>query len=101
LKFKQVAAGRTRRQARAASAPPPIDEVRWAYDLLAVAPSASDREVHQAWRRRRIEMHPDAVAGDPAEFDRRSRISADINRARDIIVDHRSRADHASEARAA
>lgn len=101
LKFRQVAAGRTRRQAGAASAPPPIDEVRWAYDLLAVAPSASDREVHQAWRRRRIEMHPDTAAGDPAEFERRSRISADINRARDIIVSHRARAGGAAEARAA
>ena len=37
------------------------------------------------------EMHPDAVAGDATEFARRSRISVDINRARDIIVEHRSR----------
>ena len=101
LKFKQVAAGRTRRQAGAASAPPPIDEVRWAYETLAVAPSATDREVHQAWRRRRVEMHPDVAAGDPAEFERRSRISADINRARDIIVSHRARGGGAAEARAA
>ncbi len=101
LRFKQVASGRTRRQASAASAPPPIDEVRWAYDLLAVSPSASDREVHQAWRRRRIEMHPDTAAGDPKEFERRSRISADINRARDVIISHRSRAGGTFDARAA
>ena len=91
LKFKEVAAGRTRRRAAAPSPPPPLDEVKWAYDVLGVVPTATDREVQQAWRRRRIEMHPDAVAGNAAEFARRSRISVDINRARDIIVDHRSR----------
>lgn len=100
LKFKQVAAGRTRRRA-ASQPPPPLDDVQWAYDVLGVVPTASDREVQQAWRRRRIEMHPDAVAGDAAEFARRSRISVDINRARDIILDHRSRPAGGSGARAA
>jgi hypothetical protein len=100
LKFTQVAASRTRRRA-AAQSPPPLDDVQWAYDVLGVAPTATDREVQQAWRRRRIEMHPDAVAGDAAEFARRSRISVDINRARDIILDHRSRAAGGAGARAA
>ena len=58
--------------------------------MLGVLPTATDREVHDAWRRRRMQNHPDQAAGDPAEFERRSRLSADINRARDIIMDHRS-----------
>jgi DnaJ-like protein len=100
LKFKQVASARThQRRTTTASPPPPIDEVRWAYDVLGVVPTATDREVHQAWRRRRVEMHPDKAAGDADEFARRSRLSVDINRARDIIISHRARA--ASEPRAA
>ena len=93
LKFTQAASARAHRRATTASQqPPPIDEARWAYDVLGVVPTATDREIHQAWRRRRIEMHPDTAAGDAAEFERRSRLSADINRARDIIVSHRARA---------
>jgi hypothetical protein len=98
-RFRDAAAERSYRRARRQETPPPVDEVRWAYDVLGVQSTATDREVHQAWRRRRIEMHPDSVAGDPIEFERRSRISVEINRARDIIVGHRSR--RAGEARAA
>jgi hypothetical protein len=72
------------------SAPPPADELQWAYRLLGVLPTASDREVHLAWRKRRMEAHPDYAMGDKAEFDRRSRLSAEINRARDIILSHRA-----------
>lgn len=72
------------------SSPPPMDELQWAYDMLGVVPTASDREVHEAWRRRRMENHPDHVMHDPAEFARRSRVSADINRAREIIVSWRA-----------
>jgi DnaJ domain len=68
---------------------PPADELYWAYQVLGVLPTASDREVHEAWRRRRAETHPDHAGSDPDEFDRRSRISRDINLARDIIVKHR------------
>lgn len=89
------------RQAATASAPPPFDELQWAYRILKVQPAASDDEIHLAWRRRRMEAHPDAVMSDPAEFERRSRLSAEINRARDIIVRHRKQAcDHAAYARA-
>lgn len=66
------------------------DEVYWAYQVLGVLPTATDREVHDAWRRRRMEHHPDRVSHDRAEFDRLSRLSADINRARDVIVTYRS-----------
>ena len=65
------------------------DELYWAYQILGVLPTATDREVHEAWRRRRAETHPDHAALDPAEFERRSRVSRDINLARDIIVNHR------------
>jgi DnaJ-class molecular chaperone len=100
--FREAATARSYRQSTTQSGPPPADEVRWAYDVLGVQPTATDGEVHQAWRRRRIEMHPDRAAGDVVEFERRNRISVDINRARDIIVSHRSRRAGAHEsARAA
>ena len=78
--------------ARASSEPSaaPVDEVFWAYQTLGVLPTASDREVHEAWRRKRREAHPDHAVGDAAEFERRSRISRDLNRARDIIAAYRS-----------
>lgn len=85
-----VADGRAKRRAPGQSSPPPIDDLYWAYQALGVLPTATDCEVHDAWRRRRIETHPDRAAQDRAEFDRRSRISVEINRARDIIVNHRS-----------
>lgn len=98
--FREAAAQRTYRRSGSSSSAPAADEVQWAYDVLSVRPTATDREVHQAWRRLRIEMHPDAAAGDRAEFERRSRRSVDINRARDIIAAHRARsgADHARAA---
>lgn len=68
----------------------PVDDVFWAYQMLGVLPTASDREVHEAWRRKRREAHPDHSGGDAAEFERRSRISRDLNRARDIITAYRS-----------
>ena len=74
--------------------PPPasrstIDELARAYQTLGVSPTATDQDVQQAWRRRRVELHPDAAVRDPAEFERRSRISVELNRARDIIFAHR------------
>lgn len=75
-----------------ASSPPPAGvggELGWAYALLEVAPGASDREVKQAWRRRRVENHPDLFAHDPEERARRTHLSADLNRAWDVIRTHR------------
>jgi hypothetical protein len=91
--FREAAAEPTYRRATTQSGPAAADEIRWAYDVLGVQPTATDREVHQAWRRRRLEMHPDGAARDAVEFERRSRISVDINCARDIIVAHRRRGD--------
>ena len=92
LKFREAAAAPGRRQTRSAPScdAPPIDEIRWAYQMLGVSPTATDRDVHLAWRRKRMENHPDHAGSDRAEFERRSRLSADINRARDIIVASRS-----------
>lgn len=90
--FRQAvadAAARTRREANRTTEAPPADELYWAYQVLGVLPTASDREVHEAWRRRRAEYHPDHAGNDPAEFERRSRQARDINLARDIIVKHR------------
>jgi hypothetical protein len=76
------------------------DAVAWAYRTLSVAPEASDAQVQDAWKRLRIAHHPDRVAGDAAEFGRRNRASADINRARDIIMEHRARTRGGAYARA-
>ena len=93
LLFRQaIASARAREQARETRQSPdtgPVDELFWAYQVLGVLPTATDRDVHDAWRRKRAENHPDHAGGDPAEFERRSRISRDINHARDVIVNHR------------
>lgn len=70
--------------------PAPVDDVFWAYQTLGVMPTATDREIHEAWRRQRREAHPDHAAGDADEFERRSRIARALNRARDIIAAYRS-----------
>lgn len=68
----------------------PADALAWAYQRLEVTPDATDAQVHEAWKRLRIAHHPDRAAGDVVEFERRSRDSADVNRARDIILECRS-----------
>ncbi|MEQ1731390.1 MAG: DnaJ domain-containing protein, partial [Vicinamibacterales bacterium] len=78
---------------------PTGEDLSWAYARLGVDASASDHEINTAWKRLRILHHPDHAAEDPAEFQRRSRLSADVNRARDIITASR-RADTGAYARA-
>ena len=79
-------------QYRSARTPPPsVDELIRAYRTLGVPPSASDREVNAAWRKRRAEVHPDRAAQDPVEFERRSRVSVGLNQARDLILRQRGR----------
>ncbi len=68
------------------------DDVLRACQVLGVRPDASDEVVNDAWRKRRMEYHPDRAAGDPVEFERRNRMSAEINLARDVILNRRSRA---------
>lgn len=90
--FRQAIADATARAQQQASRKtdvPPADELYWAYHVLGVLPTATDREIHDAWRRRRAENHPDLAGNDPIEFERRSRLSRDLNLARDIIVKHR------------
>jgi hypothetical protein len=69
-------------------ATPPQDEA-WARSVLGVSRSASADEVRDAWRKRRMETHPDHAAGDPAEFERRSAMAAEINRAREVLLGSR------------
>jgi DnaJ-domain-containing protein 1 len=83
---------------RGTRAPPALDELQRAYVRLGVAPTASDVEIERAWRRLRIAVHPDLAAGDPVEFARRSRISAELNHARDIIREHRAHKRHRASA---
>jgi DnaJ domain len=71
--------------------PPSRDDVEQAYRTLGVTPAATDREVTTAWRKLGLQFHPDRAATDAAEFERRSRLSAEINRARDIIRNHRAK----------
>jgi len=91
LEFRQAVSGERAQQREAPRDPGtrPTDELYWAYQVLGVLPTATDREVHDAWRRRRAEVHPDHAGGDPLEFERRSRLSRDINHARDVIVTNR------------
>jgi hypothetical protein len=85
-----VAGGDGPRKPPPRAARPRIDEeLAWAYQTLGVAPDATDREVQDAWRERRKAAHPDHASQDPVEFERRSRLSADINCARDVIFAHR------------
>jgi hypothetical protein len=77
--------GRARPQA-----PDPATDVNWAYQALGVTPEATDREIRAAWRQRRKDAHPDLASADPSEFARRSSVSVDMNRARDIIERHRA-----------
>ncbi|MGD8588227.1 MAG: J domain-containing protein [Chromatiales bacterium] len=65
------------------------DELASAYRVLQVEPTASDEEVNQSWRRLQQRFHPDRAGDDPSEHERLSRRSAEINRARDIIRNHR------------
>jgi hypothetical protein len=88
----------TRRHWRADPMGTGDDELLRAYQTLGVPPMASDAEVQQAWRARRREAHPDHAGADPAEFDRRSRICAEVNHARDVIFGHRARARRAGAA---
>jgi DnaJ-domain-containing protein 1 len=100
-RFRHAAASEgPRRQDPGAAAEPAQDDVYRAYQTLGVQPTATDREVYQAWRKRRVENHPDHAAQDPAEFARRSRISAEINRARDVIEAHRAGRPHGARAAA-
>lgn len=69
----------------------PEDELLRAYQILGVRPTATEQEVRSAWRKRRMESHPDRAAGDPVEFERLNRISVEMNRARDIILGHVAR----------
>lgn len=82
--------------ARDTASPPPrspssADEVSRAYQTLGVRPDATDDEINSAWRKLGLELHPDHAATDEVEFQRRTRLIAEINRARDVIRDHRSR----------
>ena len=71
--------------------PPSEDELSRAYRTLGVSPAATDQEVEAAWRDLRVRYHPDLAAGDPVEFARRGRLAAELNRARDVIRNHRAR----------
>jgi len=69
-------------------------DVLWAYQTLGIDADATDEEVTRAWRDLRREHHPDRAADDPAEFERRNRVSAKLNDAREIIRGHRVRQQH-------
>jgi hypothetical protein len=65
-------------------------DLSWAYRTLEVSPTASMQDVQRAWRRKRAQYHPDRAANDPAEFARLNHLAQQINRARDVILQHRA-----------
>jgi len=65
------------------------EDLARAYQVLRVRPTASDEEVNQAWRKLMQKYHPDRAARDAEEFERRSRLCVEFNRARDTIRNHR------------
>lgn len=90
-RFRRVFA-QHRENPRPWSPPSSDDELLRAYRILNIEPTATDREVTTAWRSLRLDVHPDRAAHDPVEFARRSRISTEINRAREVIRNHRGHA---------
>jgi hypothetical protein len=91
-RFRRVFAEHRENPRTATAAPSTEDEVLRAYRILGLEPDATDREVNTAWRNLRLEVHPDRAARDPAEFARRSRVSSELNRAREVIRNHRAHA---------
>jgi hypothetical protein len=67
------------------------DDLSHAYQLLELSPDATDEDVNRAWRRLRAQHHPDHAHGDAREFERRTRLSRDLNHARDLILEQRAR----------
>ncbi|WP_130736792.1 J domain-containing protein [Flavobacterium sp. J27] len=63
-----------------------LTEIDKAYAFLKVSKFASDDEVKKAWRNMQKEFHPDASKTDK---DKRTIISAHINEAYELIVNHR------------
>ena len=84
------ARGTRPREASAAGREPTESELAWAYDTLGVTPNATDAEVNRAWRKLRLEHHPDHAGSDPDEFARRTLRSRELNHARDVIFAHRA-----------
>lgn len=93
--FARAFAHRGERESGTRSAPRATpDDLRWAYRLLGLTPSASERDVERAWRKKRAESHPDLAYGDPSELERRTRLSLELDRARELIrAHHAERAD--------
>lgn len=71
---------------------PPRDPLQHAYDLLGIAPTATDAEVKSAYRRKAKEFHPDRAegAGLSAAFIRRAKEQfQELGNAYDTIRSHR------------
>lgn len=79
------------RQASQWGADAAADELARAYRVLGIEPTATDEELLRAWRSLQRKFHPDR-ARDPEAFDRSSRVCVEINRARDVIREHRRNA---------
>lgn len=63
-----------------------LSEIEKAYEFLKVSESASDDEVKKAWKTMQKEFHPD---GSITDIEKRTKISARINEAYELIVNHR------------
>jgi hypothetical protein len=68
---------------------PSPEELHWAYGALGVRDRDTEATVNEAWRQLRALNYPDHALGDTLEVQRRTVISRDLNRARDVIRAHR------------
>lgn len=66
------------------------DELENAYKLLGVTPSATDEEIKKAWKSLQLKFHPD-MTQDSNEKERRTKLIAEINNARDLIKKTRAK----------
>lgn len=65
------------------------------YSILGVAPSASQREIRDAYRSRARDMHPDKVAAGDRE--RASQLMAELNAAWEVLSDTTKRSRYDDE----
>lgn len=65
------------------------DDLKRAYSILGVSPTASNKEVQNARKRAAKKVHPDNYTNDPEMCERMTQVMAQINNAYDLIAKER------------